>query len=325
MLNFENEYAVLMKDIAVLNKTIAHPQMRNDFGAILTRDVPKFDQSASSDAEAIAGGIQQFGFHMLPSLSKSEVQEVNTALSGKPMYDAEFEDWTNIKDRKQFTEDTRPNETLLARHNLEDVIRCKPLVKITTNPALISAITKHMGCTPTISTIQVWHTFPGEKEVAAEMFHRDRPCFKFAKLFMYLTDVDSDSGPHQFVQHSHSIESIQKFLLPKHPGLDINSLFSDGRGAEVTKTLLNKMGNDVITFTGPAGTSFIEYTYGLHRGTRPAKSKRTIFSVTYTGLPLRFGNDTDRHLEMGRNLTFADAGISNPTDLEKYMFRFYLA
>ena len=46
--------------------------------------------------------------------------------------------------------------------------------------------------------------------------------------------------------------------------------------------------------------------------------------MTYTGLPLRFANENDRHYEMSRKTTFAEAGLADASDLERYMLRFFL-
>ena len=45
-----------------------------------------------------------------------------------------------------------------------------------------------------------------------QKFHRDYESFNFIKLFVYLTDVDKDFGPHQYIIGSHK---ENKFLKRK--------------------------------------------------------------------------------------------------------------
>jgi hypothetical protein len=218
----------------------------------------------------------------------------------------------------------KPSNVFLAGYKVEDIIRCTPLVKLACHPNIAGAVQAYMGCTPTISGFQIWHTFPGYADVPAESFHRDRDCFRFVKLFVYLNDVDATAGPHQFVVKSHNPDALQDDIRSRGINVDLARLF-EGNSRNLALAEIEKlMGPNIATIIGPAGSAFLEDTYGLHRGTRPTTSSRMIFSVTYTGLPLRYANENDRVYEMNRKLSFSDAGLENPSELEKYLLRYYL-
>ena len=75
--------------------------------------------------------------------------------------------------------------------------------------------------------------------------------------------------------------------------------------------------DDVISFTGPAGSAFIENTYGFHRGSNLKEGKRRIFSVTYAITPMRIAADLPSLFDASMDENFL-------TDLEKYILRLYL-
>jgi hypothetical protein len=114
------------------------------------------------------------------------------------------------------------------------------------------------------------------------------------------------------------------FLKSRSRRVELSRLFEGNCRHLDPAELRRLLGANVVRITGPAGFGFLEDTFGLHRGTRPSSSSRLIFTVTYTGLPLRYANENDRHYEMSRKISFAEAGLPAPTDLQRYMLRFLL-
>lgn len=326
MLTFESEFTTLLTDLWSLNKTLSNPFMRRDIGKILTQSVPKLKAAASSEAAAATNDLQQKGYHKLNKMpSGFSAKDVRARLENSLLSDgAALNYQSKLVERSEFLLKDRPNDVFLASYKVEDVIRCTPLVKLACDQNIIAAIQAYIGCTPTISGFQIWHTFPGYVDIPAEKFHRDRDCFRFIKLFVYLSDVDSGAGPHQYVQFSHNPEAIQGYLKAKGMNVDMARLFDGNSRNLKVEEIESIFGENVLTITGAADSAFLEDTYGLHRGTRPTTSRRMIFSVTYTGLPLRYANANDRTYEMNRNLSFSEIGLSAPSDLERYLLRYYV-
>ena len=119
----------------------------------------------------------------------------------------------------------------------------------------------------------MWWSFPRpssveEKSKAAQIFHRDLDDFKFAKFFIYLTDVEQDDGPHVYVKKSHKPnfkDTLRdKFLIHRVEDKNISKRFKE---------------SDVAEIHGKAGTIFFEDTYGYHKGMPPTKKARLLMCI----------------------------------------------
>lgn len=321
MLAFEAEFTTLVGDLWSLNKSVSDPVLRRELGKVLTGNVPKFSNAPPSPA---AKELESKGFFSLGG-NRVNVAEVRSHLANCRLYNTQdFVYQQDLVARNEFLVNERPSNVFLAGYNIHDLIKCTALVKLACDPSIVDAIGSYIGCTPTISGFQAWYTFPGQSDVPAESFHRDRDDFNFVKLFVYLTDVGPADGPHQYIPGTHRMETLQQYVRARGQNIDLRSLFQGNSRNLATADVEKFFGKDILTLTGPVGFAFLEDTYGLHRGTRPTGSERLIFSVTYTGLPLRYANENDRKYEMSRSISFAEAGLPNASDLERYMLRYYL-
>ncbi len=103
-----------------------------------------------------------------------------------------------------------------------------------------------------------------EKYSNAQYFHWDNDFKKFLKFYIYLTDVDKESGPHIFVEKSH------KFKKREHK---LCRLFSD--------TNIYKNYENIKEFTGKSGSAFFVDSYGLHKGKVPKKNSRILLNIHF--------------------------------------------
>ncbi|MEI9982150.1 MAG: phytanoyl-CoA dioxygenase family protein [Aliidongia sp.] len=110
-----------------------------------------------------------------------------------------------------------------------------------------------------------WWAFAGRSEAKGfQRFHRDFDTPRFIKIFLYLTDVDLRSGAHVFVPGS---QRSDKLRLTRY-------IDNDEVEAE--------FGQDaMVAMCGPAGTCFLEDTYGIHRAGLPVDRPRLILSAQY--------------------------------------------
>ena len=114
-----------------------------------------------------------------------------------------------------------------------------------------------------------------EKYRNAQYFHWDNDFRKFFKLYIYLTDVELDSGPHIYIPKTH------KNKLPEYK---LCRLYSD-------KKIYSNYPNPKV-FTGKAGSLFLVDSYGLHKGETPKSQSRLMLNVHYgTGKILYTKND----------------------------------
>lgn len=103
-----------------------------------------------------------------------------------------------------------------------------------------------------------------EKYRNAQYFHWDNDFTKFFKLYIYLNDVDEDTGPHIFVPRTHK----KKFFSHK-----LCRLYSD-------RDILENY-EKVKKFVGKKGTAFFVDGYGLHKGETPKNNYRLMLNVHY--------------------------------------------
>lgn len=95
-------------------------------------------------------------------------------------------------------------------------------------------------------------------------FHFDYAGWQSLNLFVYLTDVEGDSGAHQVVVGSHLNRNIRDAIRPWIPDDEISARYA-GR---------------VRTITGPAGTMFFEDTEAFHRRLGMTR-RRAMLNILY--------------------------------------------
>lgn len=99
---------------------------------------------------------------------------------------------------------------------------------------------------------------------AQRHFHFDFAGWQSLNLFVYLTEVEPDSGAHQVVIGTHRGRRLRDMIRPWVPDDEINARYP-GR---------------VQTIDGPAGTMFFENTEAFHRRLI-LKQRRVMLNVLY--------------------------------------------
>lgn len=223
---------------------------------------------AESDArgEAAAEKIRTDGFVALDRpVPPHKLRRVRAELEKKPCFDA----WR--PERGFFPLDCAPKDSSNA--HVADVASIREAVEIANEPFILSAVSAYLGCKPTIDDILAWWSLPRRPAPLEEQFfHRDQDSIRFVKLFIYLSNVGEDDGPHVFVRGSHRS----------------NVLLEGGRRFTDDEVLSRVPAEDIVRFTGPFGTAFLEDTYGLHKGAMPTSGARLLLQVRYTMLPSAF-------------------------------------
>ena len=94
----------------------------------------------------------------------------------------------------------------------------------------------------------------------------------FLKFFVYLTDVDENSGPYVLVKGSHT-----NFAAAK------DKMYSDG------KILKFFSEEDIVEITGKFGHCFLADLFALHKGKNAIKSPRLVLQIIYSIIQTPFG------------------------------------
>jgi hypothetical protein len=241
-------------------------QAADRLAAMLPHSPPEAIAGHDEDAEAVA----RDGFVFLePLISRPQIDEVRAYLAEHDARDRYRPHLGSFK-----APDNVPPETHVSDYSQPVILGAPHLLAIANHPRVLAIVEKVLGAKPTIGSLSLWWSTPsrtGEPE-HAELFHRDVDDLRFLKLFVYLTDVDEDSGPHIYAAGSHRMPVLSN--IARFPEAEVVAAV----GAERIKR-----------FTGPAGTTFIENTYGLHRGLPPTKRPRLVFQPLYTLRPVIYG------------------------------------
>jgi hypothetical protein len=169
-------------------------------------------------------------------------------------------------DGQVFRIDAVPPGARIADFALDSVVHCPHLLALANRPALLSLAADYLGYTPTITLLGLRWSFPDAgMDADVQGFHRDSDAAS-VKLLVYLTDVDADAGPHNYVPGTH--RDRMPVRLRRYADQEIAR--DHGGGAVVT---------------GPAGTGFFIDTRGIHKGTPPARRARLVLMVQYSLLP----------------------------------------
>ena len=118
-----------------------------------------------------------------------------------------------------------------------------------------------------------WHTNHHSQpdSEAAQFYHFDLDRIKWLKIFVYLTDVGPDNGPHSFVVGSHADGGIPWHLRRK----GYVRLADDDVAAEY--------GPDrCLNITAPRGSIIVEDTRGLHKGNAVTGAPRLVLQLQFS-------------------------------------------
>lgn len=219
----------------------------------------------TSEAIRVEEELQRDGVSFLDGLmSATEISEVMDYIADKYCYDR-FR-----SAQSTFHIAAPPASCHVAPYKDTDVIDAPHLLKVANHPRVLAAMERYLGCKPTLSNLALWWTLPGhDGPEDAEFFHRDVDEWSFIKLFVYLTDVTHDCGPHVFVKGSQRLPKLMRIRR-----------YQD-------QEVVNAFGlQNILSMTGAAGCAFLENTFGMHKGQHAKSGRRLVFQAQYSLFPI---------------------------------------
>lgn len=139
---------------------------------------------------------------------------------------------------------------------------------MTTSNDILNVVGGYLGVKPILNLPESWFSFP-VKEInkgSAQNWHFDCDRIKWIKVFVYLTDVNHNTGPHSYVATSHRNWRVKS---------------SDSRFTE--EQVREKFDDEKFqVFTAKRGTVIFEDTRGLHKGTRLTEGHRLILQLEFS-------------------------------------------
>jgi hypothetical protein len=152
----------------------------------------------------------------------------------------------------------------------KDLFASAGIAEFVTRERWLDEARQVIGIDPIVVGVHGWWSKPCTKHQlsdAAQMWHRDLDRLRDVKIFFYVTDVNEENEPFEYVTGSH-LPSFAAFSR------------SDGRLAD--SWVQKRYPNRAISMKGPAGTAFLADTHGIHRGCPVQRGMRCALQLYYT-------------------------------------------
>lgn len=177
-----------------------------------------------------------------------------------------FGRWPDAPRRKVF----QPSSPAAARYQIDEaeVARCHAAQSVLADESLLAVVQDYLGAPPINDLVTMWWSAPGptgSESVVAQQFHVDLDRLRFLKLFVYLTDVTEESGPHVYLRGTHR-DLPTRLRAPRR--------YTD---AEVGPDLTARS----LRLCGRRGTMFLADTIGLHKGLPVRAGNRLVFQLEW--------------------------------------------
>jgi|GEM_PF-1669643 len=146
-----------------------------------------------------------------------------------------------------------------------------PLVEVNKDALFEHVCSAYLGVKAEAIASSLWYTFPSDKPdpETAQLYHYDLDTIRWVKVFIYLTDVEPDNGPHEYVASSHKAEN-------SHPEVLVRN-YTRVSDDDIDKFYPGKR----RSVTGGAGTIIFGDTRCFHKGTAVNAGHRLIYSPIY--------------------------------------------
>lgn len=146
-------------------------------------------------------------------------------------------------------------------------LKCPYILDIISNKKILNCLSSYFLSPYKLDYVACWWSFYNSKKKFLEntrFFHRDIDNFNFIKVFLYLNDVDYDSGPHQYLMYSHK------------------TIYEKKISSKIIKNEKIEKEKNIFTFTGKAGDAILANTFGIHRGSNPIVRNRLMLVMSFS-------------------------------------------
>lgn len=172
----------------------------------------------------------------------------------------------------------RPGKEFLVRAHSFDGVRLgldHAWLRASLSPHMLAVANAYLRMWAKLSYVDLWYTVPQPAEaerVASQLWHYDFDDRHLLKAFLYLDDVDRDTGPFEYVAGSQ----------PGGPHHDVRPWRPMGYGRVPEEDVRRNVPDEAIrTFAAPRGTIIFCNTSGLHRGGFATARARVLATATY--------------------------------------------
>jgi hypothetical protein len=164
-----------------------------------------------------------------------------------------------------------------------------PCLRLGLNTRMLDIANAYLGMWAKLEYVDVWYTPPVEdpERRSSQRWHRDFNDRHLLKAFLYLVDVDEETGPFEYVPRTAPGNELDH-LWPWRP-------LGDNYPPE--DELAEKIADRTVSFTAPKGTIIFCNTCGFHRGGFAKGKARALATVTYSS-PASLASLTERNFSI---------------------------
>ncbi|MDC0222873.1 hypothetical protein OAK29_02005 [Gammaproteobacteria bacterium] len=200
-------------------------------------------------------------------IDKKLLSNIRASLDGKMCHDPES------PEHGYFKASEKPEGIKRAYYQCEDLGKIPGVLEIGNNSEILSYVSKYFGAVPIIDSVYAWWSFPSSDKALTQSYHRDIDTLHQLKFFIYLTDVDDDSGPHVYIKRSKNI-NLETIKDKSHEDSEIQQIFPE---------------EDKLTIIGESGFNFLGDMFSFHKGLVPKKKPRLLLQFLYSLKRTPFG------------------------------------
>ena len=181
---------------------------------------------------------------------------------------ARLEELQAIAERREAQKEGTAAKEFLERLMPARVEAGGPFVALALEPQVIALANAYIGMRSYLRGLEMWRNLPtDEPPKLSQLWHRDWDDVVNLKLFVYLSDVTEDSGPFTFAPGTQPGGPRQ---------LDVKDRLSDDEmAARIPR-------EEWVVCTGPPGTVVLADTCGYHKGGKPTKGDRLLWTAQFT-------------------------------------------
>ena len=246
--------------------------------------LPMVATSTASFIAPVLAHLNDKGYARLPPLPAQIHKEMYDYLEGQPVRQAPND--------RQSVEYVERNEIREKEHvgklSEHAVTNCPHFLEYILSPEILQIVERRIGATPTLVSLDSWWSFADcQAPREAQNFHIDVDDYRFVKIFIYLTDVDKDAGPHTYIPGTQDRTFMTQLIernQEKYPEMR-NWYFAQLRKSDAE--VAQYIGVEPDYLEGPAGSCMIVDTSGIHKGLLPNNKDRLLLQATFGCTPCK--------------------------------------
>lgn len=245
-------------------------------------ELPEMPVDDLDRVQRLTGQLEEFGHVALSAVLADKLAAMQDFFSDELLISGK----EGQSEGRLSIEEARRSENI-AYIPIRRILECPHMMEIANDPETLAVVEHYLGAAPMILVPQAWWSFAGRDEARdAQLYHIDLDDYRFCKLFIYLTDVDLDSGPHAFIERTHRLSVVDD--LQAASDLSRRDFFNwyYGQLRKTDSEVDTRIGIEPKRFVGPAGSRFLVDTSGVHRGMMPKHRDRLVCQFTFGVTPI---------------------------------------